>query len=213
MTHLASAEDHRQDEFTSKQIERFEGARDAFRASGHDPEWIHVANSPGAIGHPRSRGNLVRLGGALYGLLDDILEPDAVRPALTPILSLRSEIADIKDIPVGETLGYGRTFRTQRNSRIALVPVGYADGLPRVLSTAGRACVAGISVPIVGRISMDWTMLDVTDVTEAKVGDTVTMIGRDGDCEIKASDIARQADTIAYEITCGIGPRVRRVYL
>lgn len=213
MTHLASAEDHKQDDFTSLQIERFAAACDAFRDAGHDPHWIHIANSPGAIGHPRSRGNLVRLGGALYGLLDDILEDDASRPDLHPVLALRSEIADIKDLPAGETLGYGRTFETTHNSRIALVPVGYADGLPRVLSNKGHACIRGNRVPIVGRISMDWTMLDVTGAETATIGDVVTFIGRDAKCEITAAEIARAADTIGYEITCGIGPRVRRTYI
>ncbi|MEO6051453.1 MAG: alanine racemase [Pyrinomonadaceae bacterium] len=208
LTHFAAAENPNETGFTNLQIERFNDACDAFRAAGHNPEWFDMANSPGAISHPRSRGNLVRLGGALYGLLDDILPVGIEKPEMKPIMSLRSQIAHLKYLPAGESLGYGRTFITKRDSIIALVPIGYADGYPRGLSNRGRAIVNGIRVPVVGRISMDWTLLDVTDIPGVSDGDEVVLIGG----EITAADLAHELGTIGYEITCGISPRVPRTY-
>lgn len=207
LTHFASAENPLEDDFTNVQIERFAKACQDFRAAGHEPKWIDLANSPAAIRHPASRGNMVRLGGALYGLLDDILPVEIKRPAMRPVLSLRSQIAYLRHIPAGESLGYGRTFVTKRDSTIALVPVGYADGYPRILSNRGKAVVRGQFASVVGRISMDWTLFDVTDIRDAAAGDEVELIGNN----IPAADLARGADTIAYEITCGISPRVPRI--
>jgi len=212
MTHFASAENLAENEFTQLQIERFNSACERFRQASHPPEWIDLANSPGAITHPNSRGNLVRLGGALYGLLEDILTPEANGPELRPVLSLRSEIAHIKRMAAGESLGYGRTFLTKRESLVALVPVGYADGYPRGFSNRGHVCVNGIAAPVVGRISMDWTLIDVTDIENASVGDQVLLIGKKNGCGVSAADIAREIDTIGYEITCGISPRVPRIF-
>lgn len=208
MTHFAAAENPVENAFTELQIQRFNKAYDIFRAGGHSPTWSDLANSPGAIRHPDSRGNLVRLGGALYGLLDDILPNNIDQPQLKPVLSLRSRIADIKLIAAGQTLGYGRTFTTESDSRIALVPIGYADGYPRALSNKGSAEINGQIVPIVGRISMDWILIDVTDVAKPVIGDEVTLIGEN----IKATDIAGLVGTIGYEITCGLTSRVPRIY-
>jgi alanine racemase len=213
MTHFASAEDASQDEFTNAQIDRFEAAKEAFESAGHRPRWIDLANSPAAVRHPRSRPNMVRLGGALYGLINDIVSKDADQPQLRPVLSLVSKIAHIKRLASGETLGYGRTFTTSRESAIASVPIGYADGYPRALSNRGMASINGRLAPIVGRVSMDWTLIDVTDITDAKVDDDVYLIGGTGDARVTAADIAAEAGTIGYEITCGISPRVPRVFL
>lgn len=212
MTHFAAADDPEHRVHTELQIERFNAVCEEFRRAGHDPEWFDLANSPGAIAYPSSHGNLVRLGGALYGLIDDILPASVPRPDLKPVLSLRSRIAHLRSVPEGVKLGYGRTFATKRPSIIALVPIGYADGYCRGLSNKGSAVVNGHIVPIVGRISMDWTLLDVTDVSGVKTADSVFLIGGSGGQHVKASDIARINDTIAYEITCGISPRIPRVY-
>jgi alanine racemase len=128
---------------------------------------------------------------------------------------LRSRIADLREVAGGESLGYGRTFTTDRPSTIALVPIGYADGYPRGLSNLGKAWVGGRQVPIVRRISMDWTLLDVTGLEQIKRGDEVFLIGGepDGDPPVKASDLAKITGTIAYEITCGISPRIPRIYI
>ena len=212
MTHFASADDLNETAFTNLQIERFEKAVDIFRSFGFHPTNIDLANSPGAIVHPTSRGNMVRLGGILYGLGDDVLPGEAAKPEFRPVLSLRTQIAHLKTVPKGETLGYGRTFTTVRDSLIATIPIGYADGYSRRLSGTGRAIVNGKLVPTAGRISMDWTLLDVTDAIGVAVGDEVTMIGRSGNFEIRASELAALTGTISYEITCGIGKRVPRKY-
>ncbi|CAN5444076.1 alanine racemase [soil metagenome] len=208
LTHFAAADDPAEDAYNNLQIDRFETACKAFHDAGHRPELIDLANSPGAIRFPNSRGNLVRLGGALYGLLDDILRPETTAPQLKPVLTLRSKIASIKRIAAGESLGYGRTFVTTRDSVIALVPVGYADGYPRGLSNCGKVSVNGSMVPVVGRISMDWTLVDVTDLPSAAVGSDVLLIGGG----IRASALAAHLGTIGYEITCGLSKRIPRIY-
>ena len=212
LTHFSSAENPREDDFTALQIQRFKEACEIFRKAGHDPEWLDMANSPAAIAHADSRGNMVRLGGALYGLLDDIMPEKTPLPELKPVLSLRSQIAYVRHVPAGETLGYGRIYRTDRDSRIALLPIGYADGYPRGLSNRGKAWVNGHLVPVVGRISMDWTFLDVTDAGNVQIGDEVYIIGG-LNAAVRAADMARELDTIGYEITCGISPRVCRRYI
>lgn len=151
---------------------------------------------------------MARIGGLLYGLGGDIIPPGIEGPELRPVLSLYSQIADLKTVPPGYSLGYGRTFTTKRESTIALVPIGYFDGFRRALSNIGNALVKGKRVPVVGRVSMDWTLLDVTDVEGARPGDRVTFIGSDGNESIAAEEIAAQLGTISYEVTCGIGRRV-----
>jgi len=212
MTHFASADDLNETDFTNLQIERFEKAVDVFHELGFNPTNIDLANSPGAIVHPNSRGNMVRLGGILYGLGDDILPKNARKPEFRPVLSLRTRIAHLKTVPKGETLGYGRAFRTERDSVIATLPIGYHDGFTRRLSGSGRAIVNGKLVPTAGRISMDWTLLDITDLPDVNVGDEVTLIGESGGVEIRASELAALTGTISYEITCGISQRVPRKY-
>jgi alanine racemase len=128
-------------------------------------------------------------------------------------MSLHTKIAFLKNVPAGESIGYGRTFITTRESLIATLPIGYHDGLRRSLSNVGRVLVNGQYAPIVGRISMDWTTVDVTDVPDAALGDTVTLIGTQGDEVIKAADIASATGTISYEVTCGMGQRVKRIYV
>jgi alanine racemase len=213
MTHFSSAEDKREDEFTETQIQRFHESVATFRKAGHDPVWLDLANSPGAITHPESRGNLVRLGGALYGLINDIVTDETAKPALKPVFSLRSHVAYVRQVPAGESMGYGRAFYTKRDSLIALLPIGYADGYPRGLSNRARAVVSGQFAPVVGRISMDWTLLDVTDISDVRPGDEVYLIGGGDGTMVRAADLARELDTIGYEITCGISPRVPRIFL
>ncbi|MEO8648485.1 MAG: alanine racemase, partial [Acidobacteriota bacterium] len=212
MTHFAAADDPSQAEFTQIQIQRFENALETFREFGHRPEFIDLANSPASVTGPPPMGNALRPGGLLYGLEDYISIPDIPRPSVTPVLSLFSRIAQVKTIPAGESIGYGRSFTAARESLIATIPIGYADGLPRSLSNKGHVIVNGRRVPIVGRVSMDWTTIDVTDLPAAARGDLVTLIGRDGDEHISAVDIAQIAGTISYEITCGVTARVPKFY-
>jgi alanine racemase len=212
MTHFASADDPSESEFTQTQIDRFRRSVNAFETAGIRPDFIDMSNSPAAVACPPARPDMVRLGGILYGLSGDVLPPNIDRPELKPVMSLHSIIADIKDIPPGETLGYGRTFRTDRQTRIALVPIGYNDGYRRCLSNKSNIAVNGKFAPVVGRISMDWTIADITDVASAAIGDHVTLIGGDQDCQIRAEDLAALCGTISYEITCGISSRVPRRY-
>lgn len=212
MTHLASADlpDHR--EFTERQISLFESAVELVRGRGLRPTWIHEANSAGAHAYPHSRGNLVRLGGVLYGLWQDVTDRSIEPLDWRPVMSLRTRIVLMKTVPSGCPLGYGGTFVTTRESRIATLAIGYEDGLCRALSNRGKVIVRGKVAPIVGRVSMDLTLVDVTGVQGAAVGDEVVLIGSQGLSLITAEEVAAQAGTISYEVTCGISDRVPRVY-
>ena len=212
MTHLASADDLDSNDFTNRQIAAFADAVATFHSHGHRPQYIDIANSPGAIVHPLSRSKLVRIGGLLYGLGGDVLPAGVEQPELRPVMSLRSKIAQVKTIRAGESVGYRRTFVASRDTVVASVPIGYHDGLPRSLSNKGHFLVDGRRAPIVGRVSMDWTTIDVTEIPEVAVGDDVVIIGVSGDEAIRAEDVARLSQTISYEITCGISRRVVRKF-
>jgi alanine racemase len=155
---------------------------------------------------------MVRIGGLLYGLGGDVLPKGFAGPELRPILSLHTQVSFLKQVPAGTTIGYGATFITKRESLIATLPIGYNDGYPRSLSNRGKVLVNGTFAPVVGRVSMDWTTIDVTDTPDVKIGDQVTLIGSQGETVIAVEDIAALADTISYEITCGINSRVQRQY-
>lgn len=213
MTHLASADDPAQDDFTSSQLERFQQAIDIFRERVHAPTYIHAANSAAAFAFPTARGNIVRPGGALYGFRRDVLQPGIDASQLRPVLSLHSQIMLSKTVSKGERLGYGGTFETTRESLIATVPIGYDDGYRRALSNRGRVIVRGAFAPVVGRVSMDLTLVDVTEVPGVSLQDQVTLLGRVGELSISAEDLGELAGTISYEITCGISARVPRKYL
>ena len=213
MTHFASADDPDKDDFTRRQAQAFENAIEQVRARGHSPRWIHQANSAGTHAFAQGRSNLVRLGGVLYGLWRDVTNT-SVRPLdWRAVLSLHTRIIFLKSVPAGTPLGYGCTFVTRRRSRIATLAIGYEDGLSRALSNRGRVLVRGQFAPIVGRISMDLTIVDVTEVEGAESGDEVVLIGRQGEAEITAEGLAESIETISYEVTCGISRRVPRVYI
>lgn len=212
MTHFAAADDLSETAFTNAQISRFQEAVAAFRDAGFSPNFLDLANSPGAIAHPDSHGNMVRLGGVLYGLGDDVLPSGIEKPALKPVMSLTTKLAMVKQIPAGESLGYGRTYYTKRDSIVGTVPIGYEDGFRRSLSNLGRVIVNGQFAPILGRVSMDWTTIDLTDAPGASVGSEVTIIGQQNDLRITAEDLASQMETSSYEVTCGLSSRVPRVF-
>ena len=213
MTHFATADNLHENNFTNEQIKRFDKAVAIFEEKGFRPRYKDLANSPAAVAHQNSRGNMVRIGGILYGLGDDVLPKEIEKPLLKPVLSLHTSITQLKKVPKGETLGYSRTFLTKKDSLIATIPIGYQDGLSRGLSNQGRVLINGIFAPIVGRISMDWTILDVSDVSNVKVDDEVILIGEQNDLKITAEELAKLTDTISYEITCGINRRVTRKYV
>ncbi len=213
MTHFAVADNLSENEFTDTQIKRFDEAVKIFEENGFCPKYKDLANSPGAIAHENSRGNMVRLGGVLYGLGGDVLPKEIIKPNLKPVMSLHTRIAHLKNVPNGETLGYSRTFLTERDSVIATVPIGYRDGYRRSLSNRGRVIVKDSFAPVVGRISMDWTIIDVTEIPDVKINDEVILIGEQNTLTVAAEELAEKIGTISYEITCGINRRVARKYV
>ncbi len=167
---------------------------------------LHLANSAGALHHPESHFSLVRLGLALYGL-----DPAAREAGLQPVMSVRAKIVQLRDVEPGTRLGYGGKRVVERPSRIAVVPVGYADGYSWRLSDKAEALVHGRRVPVAGAVSMDMTLLDVTG-TPAELGDEVVLMGRQGAEEITAAELALVAGTVPYELLCLLGLRLTRRY-
>ena len=213
MTHFAAADDPARVNFTAEQMARFRAACAVFQMFGHEPAYEYMANSAAAFAYSAARGNLVRPGGVLYGLWRDVLPPDADGSFLRPVMSVRTRITLLKWIARGETLGYGCTFTAARPTLVATLPIGYMDGYPRALSNRGRVIIRGHYAPVVGRVSMDLTMVDVTDVPGVAQDDVVTLMGTDGALTLPAEELAQACGTISYEITCGISRRVPRQYL
>ena len=211
MTHFADA-DSAESDYTEQQIHRFDEAVLLLRKLGFKPTWFHLANSAGLHAYPQAHGNLARAGAAMYGLVRDVLSPRQEALPLKPVMSLHSRIVLLKTIPAGISLGYGSTFTAQRESKIATLPVGYADGYRRALSNKGHVIVRGQYAQVVGRVSMDLTLLDVTDVADVQLGDEITLLGEQQGLQICAEDLAEQVGTISYEIVTGISARVPRVY-
>ncbi|HEY8461693.1 MAG TPA: alanine racemase [Blastocatellia bacterium] len=211
MTHFAAADSQTTD-YTERQIAQYEESVGILRDLGFAPSWRHMANSAGIHAYPQSRGNLARVGAAMYGLKSDVLSPRIEPFDTRPVMSLHSRIVMLKTVPAGTPLGYGLNFTTARESRIATLPIGYADGLRRLHSNNGRVLVRGHFAPIVGRVSMDLTIIDVTGVPGAEVGDEVVLMGEQGGLRISAEDLAEQIGTISYEIVTGISPRAPRAY-
>jgi alanine racemase len=203
-THFASA-DEKDKNFTNLQYERFMSFCKTLEDEGVTIPIKHVSNSAAIIDEPDYYLDMVRAGIIMYGLMpsDEVGEMD-----LIPAMKLKSHVVNVKVLPKGVPISYGRTFVTERESTIATIPVGYADGYPRALSNKGRVMINGKSAPIVGRVCMDQFMVDVTDIGKVKIGDEVCLI----DENITADEIARLDGTINYEIVCGISERVHRIY-
>jgi len=216
MTHLASAQDLTSTQ-TDEQLALFNSALAELRRLGISPEWVHVSNSAALLTRNDFPENLIRIGALLYGYCVPLVLPPGRKPpdvaSFEPILTFKSRVVYLKDVPAGTPLGYGAAFHTGRPSRIATIPVGYADGLSRALSNRGRAIVGGQGARIVGHISMDLTLLDVTDIPGVNVGDEVTLLGKSDHCSITALEIAEELDTVPYEVLCSIGKRVPRIYV
>ena len=192
--------------YTKLQYDRFVQALDVLDSCGVKPELRHCCNSGATVLYPQYAMDMVRPGILAYGV-----DPSADTAGildLKPMLSLYTSISQIRDVPAGVDVSYGRTYTTPSDRRVAVLAIGYADGLQRRLSNGAKFLVRGRLAPVVGRICMDMCMIDVTDIPEAEVGDPVTVIG-DG---LSCSDMAEQLDTIAYEILCGINKRIPRIY-
>jgi len=207
MTHLSSADTD--PERTAVQLQRFEGALSTIRERGHRPAVVHAANSAATLGVPAAGYDLVRPGIAIYG----VSPVRGAFPELRPVLSLHSRVLMVRSVQKGESVGYDASFRAERDSRIATVPIGYGDGLLRSAQGAGQMLVRGQRCRIVGRVSMDLTTLDVTDLPACDAGDAVTVIGAQGASVLTADDLADACGTIAYEVLTQISPRVPRSYV
>ncbi|MFZ5861536.1 MAG: alanine racemase [Nitrospirota bacterium] len=220
MTHFADA-DLADPAYAREQIARFDAVAETLARVGIKIPIRHAANSAALIKGPRALGatgdrssdgplyEAVRPGIMLYGCRPG---PAVDGTTLNPVLSLTTEILLLKRVPPNTPISYGRTFITSRESVIAVLPIGYADGYPRALSNRGAVLIRGRKAPVVGRVCMDLTMVDATDVPGVAEGDEAVLIGSQGAESLPAEDVAEAAGTIAYELLCGIGPRVPRRY-
>jgi alanine racemase len=213
MTHFAAADEPSCEILTRDQIDRFQNAVTAFRELDFDPTFVHLANSAGIFAERDSWGNMVRPGGVLYGVWRDILDPAHRDEKLRPVMSLHSRISLLKWVPEGETVGYGCTFEASRKTLVATIPIGYDDGYPRGLSNRSHAIIRGVFATVIGRISMDLTLIDVTNVPDVKLNDEVILMGESAGQSVSAEYLAKTAGTLSYEVTCGIGSRVPRVFV
>ena len=209
MSHFAD-EDLASAQIAQEQINLFSKVYEELKGEGMAVPKLHMANSAAILSLEGAWLSWVRPGITLYGyapsrILEDVLP-------LKPVLTLKTRITHLRRVPAGTTISYGRTFTTRRESLIAVLPIGYADGYPRALSNRGSALIRGRRAPVVGRVCMDMLMLDVTDIPDVMMGEEAVLLGRQGEEVISAVELADQLSTIPYEILCGIGNRVPRVY-
>jgi alanine racemase len=209
MTHFAKA-DEEDKSYTYKQWERFQSVIDKLKEIDIKIPIKQAANSATIIDLPEFALNMVRPGIMMYGLrpsheVDESFE-------LKPALSWKAKVVYLKEVPPGTGISYGTTYVTKRKAKIATIPMGYADGFSRLLSNKGEVLINGKRAPIRGRVCMDQFMVDVTDIENVKIGDEVVLIGKQGNDELTATEMADLIGTINYEITCDITKRVPRVY-
>jgi len=210
MTHFACAE--RDAASIDQQMDLFDEALGSLRAMGLEPRVKHAANSAALLSSPRARLDMVRPGVALFGV-----DPTTrIAPELRPVMCVKSQIISVREIAPGQSVGYGATWAAERRSRIATVPMGYADGLSRALSNRGHMLVRGRRAPIAGVVSMDMTMLDVTEIDDVRVGDEAVVMGEQkgplGHDIIHATEIADALGTIPWEVLTNVSRRVPRFY-
>jgi alanine racemase len=216
-THLASSE-VLDAPSVAEQLKTFEAARRLLREFGFNPAHVHAANTSAVISHHESWNTMVRPGLALYGYhlpferAGRIVSGRGLKLPVKPVLTWKTRIFSLREMKAGQALGYGGTYVTKAPSRIAVLPVGYADGLNRGLSAGGRVIVRESYAPIVGRISMDLTLVDVTGISDVEVGDEVVLLGSSDGLNVDAREHAELANTIPYEILCAISKRVPRRY-
>ena len=218
-THLASSENPQADDLT-QQLSAFQQASETVRNAGFSPAYCHLANSAAIVSRPESwktnHGNarsMVRPGISLYGYYLPFAAPVRQQPDVQPVLTWKTRVICLRSLSAGQRVGYNGTWTAARQSKIAVLPVGYADGLNRMLSSRGRVIVRGRYARMVGRVSMDITIIDVTDIPNVEVGDEVVLIGSSGQLSITVAEHAALAGTIPYEILCNISKRVPRRYV
>ncbi len=208
-THFPSADDD--ERYTHNQLKSFEELIGKLEAIGINIPLKHTANSAAIMNFPKTHFNMVRPGLMIYGYYPSPSVKKTIK--LEPALSFTTRIVSLRELPKGATISYGRTHTISRPSMIATLPTGYGDGYSRALSNKGEAIVRGKRAPVVGRICMDQTMIDVTHVPKVKIGDEVILIGNRGDEKITVEELASLAGTIPYEITCMIGKKSKREYI
>lgn len=206
MTHLSSADSD--PEFTALQCGRFERAVVQVRAAGYRPSVLHVANSAGTYASLPGHYGIARVGLALYGVAPTQRAVGTLKPAMR----VRTEVLSLRTVPEGTPVGYNGAFVTRRTSRLATVPIGYGDGFLRASGNRGAMLIRGVLCPIVGRVSMDLTSLDVTDLPQVEIGDEVVVLGEQHGATLSASMVADAAGTIPYEVLCNLSTRVPRIY-
>jgi alanine racemase len=207
-THLATA-DSADQTYALRQIARFDAVLAALDARGLRPPIVHAANSAATLTMPQARYSLVRPGIAIYGLAPS--EETPLPAGFQPALAFKTQVAQVKDIPADEGIGYGATYITQRETQVAVLPVGYADGFRRAPATWGSVLIHGQEAPLVGRVCMDQCMVDVSHIPDVRRGDEVVLIGRQGESLLPAEEVARRLGTISYEVVSALLARVPRV--
>ncbi len=213
-THLACADEPAKDsvKYTRRQISQFASFTNQLADAGLGFELRHCCNSAGTSLYPEGHFDMVRPGISLYGLSYDGAAETANANGLLPVMNLYSAVTMVKEIPAGAAVSYGRIYRAARPTKVATVPIGYADGFGRELSGRARMLVRGESAEVIGRVCMDQLMLDVTHIPDVKAGDLVTIVGRDGNNCLDFDGMAALSGTIGYEKVCLIGRRVPRLY-
>jgi alanine racemase len=205
-THFATADEPDSD-FFDEQLERFSEVAGAVR-SEFPAVTVHAANSAAVFREPRAHFDMVRCGVAVYGL--DPFQGDPAERGLSPAMSLRSYVADVKSLGPGDSVGYGRRWKAVKQTKIGVLPIGYGDGVRRGLTNNGEVLVRGRRHPLVGTVSMDNVTIELGAETEVEPGDEAVLIGAQGEDAILAEEVAARLDTINYEVTCGISARVPR---
>jgi alanine racemase len=205
-THFATA-DEPDSEFFDEQLERFSEVAAAIR-SEFPSVTVHAANSAAVFRDPRAHFDMVRCGIAVYGL--DPFQGDPAERGLSPAMSLRSYVADVKSLEPGDSVGYGRRWTAAEPTKIGVLPIGYGDGVRRGLTNNGEVLVGGRRHPLVGTVSMDNVTIELGAATEVEPGDEAVLIGAQGEDAILAEEVAARLDTINYEVTCGVSARVPR---
>lgn len=211
-THFPDA-DKPEPDFTREQWKRFSGILEELARAGIRPPLVHAANSAAVLRFPETLGNLVRPGLAAYGLYP----PNANGLGLAPVMTFKSRLVQVRRMPAGRSISYGRTYVTQRESVIGVVPVGYGHGYSWLCSNRGAMLVGGRRAPIVGRVTMDLTMIDLTELASGAgsvdVGEEVVLFGAQGEKHLSVEEVAAWSETLSYEVLCTIGKRVSRIYL
>ena len=214
-THFANIEDTLDPTFAQRQLERFRRALDLLGGIGIRPKHIHTAATAGILLYPETHFSMVRLGIGAYGIWPSRETRIAARErgldvTLHPALTWKTRIAQLKAIESGEYIGYGLSYQASRKMTLAVIPTGYYEGYDRHLSNAGRALIRGRAVPVVGRVAMNMTILDVTDLPRPQLDEEVVLLGRQAESEITADELAGRAGTISYEVLSRINPSLER---